>query len=266
MRERSRQSRHQEWLADQAYSEFFASPSIICAKWIDNQPHKCPCGCGEVWYGSANNANMLAYLFPIVLFRLLWRVKALCPLFRDFHAFLQSALLVVLRGFLGEWVRRYLPLWSSIFWEPIVHHVRSRNWSRVVGRCVLLLVSAVAFAFWASLWFTIFVLTWSLRVLAPPVVITLYIVSLALVVSLFVLASVLAAIYVVARGLAFVVAGVASVIYSYYPEIGVALIVLGLLIEYHFRYSGEKRHRYQLGRIIMTRQQSPATTKPTRVV
>ena len=265
LRERTRESRHEEWLADQAYSQTFVSPSIVWSKWIDNQPHKCNCGCDGVWYGPGSNANMLAYLFPVVLFRLLWQQRAFYPLCRDVHAFLQAALRFVLRGFLFAWARQYRPIWLSMFWEPIVHHVRSRNWFRVAARCVLLLVGAAAFSFWASLWFTVFVLVWSLRLLALPIVLALYFVSLVLLVSLFVLVSVLAAIYVVARGLAFVVAGVASVIYSYHPEIGVALIVLGLLIEYGFRYRSEKRHRYQLGRIIMALQGTSTPTNPLRV-
>ena len=119
-------------------------------------------------------------------------------------------------------------------------------------------ILAVCIAFWIVL----FGPAWFLRILAPPVVLMLHAVSLALIFSLFVLLSTLAAIYVVARGLAFVVAGAASVIYSYHSEIGVVLIVLGLLIEYAFRYRDEKRHKYQLGRII-AHQQSPATTEPT---
>ena len=263
MRERSRESRHQKWLADQAYSQFFASPTIIWAKWIDNQPHRCRCGCDGVWYGARNNANMLAYLFPVALFNLLWSERALFHPFKALHSFLQAILLVVLRSFLGEWARQYLPLWSSMFWEPILRHMRSRNWPRAVGRCVLLLVGAMAFAFWVSLWSTLFVLTWALRVLAVPVVLALYIVSLALVACLFTLVSILAAIYVVARGLAFVVAGVASVIYSYLPEVGVVLIVAGLLIEYAYRHSDEKRRRRELGRLIMARQETATATQPT---
>ena len=229
LRDRTRESRHQEWLADQAYCRVFSSPTVVWAKWIDNQPHKCRCGCDGIWYGPGSNANMLAYLFPVVLIKLLWQQRAFYPLCRDAHAFLQAALLVVLRVFLREWARVYHPLWLSMFWEPIVHQVQSSNWSRVVGRCVLLPAGAAAFALWASLWFTVFVLAWSLRALALPMVLALYIVSLVLVVSLFILTSVLAAVSVVARGLAFVVAGVASVIYSYHLEIGVCLIVLGLL-------------------------------------
>ena len=144
-----------------------------------------------------------------------------------------------------------------------MHHVRSRKPFRVVGRCVLLPAGAAAFVFWACLWFTAFMLAWSLRVLALPMVLGLYIVSVVLVVSLFILVSTLAAVLVIARGLAFVVAGAASVIYAYYPEIGVALIVLGLLIEYGFRYRDEKRHRYQLGHIIARQQSSP--TGPTHM-
>ena len=255
--ERTRESRHQEWLANQAYSRIFARRSIIWAQWIDNQPHKCRCGCDGVWYGPANGTNLLTYLFPIVLLRLLWQQRAFYPVFRHVHAFLQAAPLIVLRVLLSEWARQYRPIWSSMFWEPVIHQVRSRNWFRVVGRCVLLLVGAAAFALWASLWFTVFVLAWSFQALALPIVFALYIASLVLVVSSFTLASILAAIYVVARGLAFVVAGVASVIYSYHPEIGVALIVLGLLIEYGFRYRDAKRYRFQLGHII-ARQQSAA--------
>lgn len=262
LQERTRQSRHQEWLANQAYSRVFANRSIIWAEQIDNQPHKCRCGCDAVWYGPTSNANMLGYLFPIVLFRLLWQQRALYPLFRSLHAFLQAALLIVLNDSLPEWARQYRLLWLSMFWEPTVRHAQSHSWYRVVGRGVLLPAGAVAFVFWASLWTAAFVLTWSSRVLAFPMVLALYIVSLMLVVSLFVVASVMAAIYVVARGLAFVVAGVASVIYSYHLEIGVALIVLGLLIEYGFRYRDEKRHRFQLGHIIAL-QQSPSAA-PTR--
>ncbi len=262
--ERTRESRHREWLANQAYSCTFASRSIIWSEWIDNQPHKCRCGCDEVWYGPGNGTNLLEYLLPIVLFRFLWRVRAFYPLFRNVHALFQAVVLAVLRDFLREWFRLYRRLWFSIFWDPIVFHIRSHNWSRVVVRCVLLLVGAAAFTFWASLWFPMFVLGWSLRVLALPIVLALYIVSLVLVVSLFILASILAAILVVARGLAFVVAGVASVIYSYHAEIGVALIVLGLFIEYGFRYRDEKRHRFQLGHII-ARQQPSAMAEPSRM-
>ena len=115
IRERTRESRHREWLAEQAYSQAFFSPSIIWAKWIDNQSHKCKCGCDGVWHGPGNGANLLAYLFPIVLFRFLRDTKALYPAFRAVYAFWQAALLVVLRIFLREWVRVYRAWWLSIF-------------------------------------------------------------------------------------------------------------------------------------------------------
>lgn len=263
LRDRSRESRHQEWLAQQAYSQFFISPSIVWSRLIVNQPHKCRCGCGEVWYGPGGGTNLLAYLFPIVLLRLLWDERFFYLLFRSVYVFLMAISRLVLEDSLYRWARLYFPVWLSIFWEPIIHHIRSHDWSRVVGRCTLLPVGAAAFTFWASLWFTVFMLAWSLRVLVLPIVFVLYIVSLVLVVSLFILASIFAAIMVIARGLAFVVAGVTSVIYSYHPEIGVVLIVLGLFIEYGFRYHNEKRHRYQLGRII-ARQQPSAMAESSR--
>ena len=263
LRDRSRESRHKEWLAQQAYSQFFISPSIVWSRLIDNQSHKCRCGCGEVWYGPGGGTNMLAYLFPIVLLRLLWNERFLFLLFRSVYVFLMAISRLVLEDSLYRWARLYFPVWLSIFWEPIIHHIRSHDWSRVVGRCTLLPVGAIAFTFWASLWLAVFVLAWSLRVLVIPIVFVLYIASLVLVVSLFMLASIFAATVVIARGLAFVVAGVASVIYSYHSEIGIAFIVLGLLIEYGFRYSDEKRHRYQLGRII-ERQQSSTMAESNR--
>ena len=206
---------------------------------------------------------MLAYLFPVVLIKLLWQQRAFYPLCRDAHAFCKPLCWSCSAFFYANGLA-YITGCGSLCFGSLSFIKSSRaTGPGVVSRCVLLPVGAVAFAFWASLWFTVFVLAWSLRALALPMVLALYTVSLVLVVSLFILTSVLAAVSVVARGLAFVVAGVASVIYSYHPEIGVCLIVLGLLIEYGFRYRDEKRHRFQLGHII-ERQQSSTMAEVSR--
>ena len=263
LRDLSRESRHQEWLAHQAYSQLFTRPSIVWSKLIDNQSHKCRCGCGGVWYGPGGGTNMLAYLFPIVLLRFLKDTKALYPVFRPLCDFLQVAPLLAVSYVYRIWSHLYSPPWSAAYWKPITDHIKSRNWFwAVIGGCVLppvgIAISAVCITFWIAL----FGPAWFLRILAPSVVLMLHAISLTLILFLFVSLSTLVAIYVVARGLAFVVAGAASVIYSYHSEIGVVLIVLGLLIEYAFRHRDEKRHKYQLGRII-AHQQSPATTEPT---
>ena len=161
LRDRSRESRHQEWLAHQAYSQFFVSPSIVWSRLIDNQPHKCRCGCDGVWYGPGGGTNILAYLFPIVLLRLLWNERFFYLLFRSVYVFFMAISRLVLEDSLYRWARLYFPVWLSIFWEPIIHHIRSHDWSRVVGKCTLLPVGAAAFTFWASLWLTVFVLAWS---------------------------------------------------------------------------------------------------------
>lgn len=264
MRERTRESRHQEWVADRAYSQFFASPSIIWASWIDNQPHKCPCGCGEVWYGSNAGTNMLAYLFPIVLFRLLKNTKALFPLFGAIYALLWGIARVTMphKAYRG-WLSEYFRIWLDIFWRPATGGAEPRSRLRAfITRSPLILIGATLMPVALVVWAGVFVLIWILLISIFPATLTLHIASLVLLVLLFASLSVLAAIYVVARGLAFVVAGVASIIYSSHSEIGIALIALGILIEYAFKFHGEKRLRYQLGRII-AHQQLATTVEPT---
>ncbi len=265
MREQSRERRHQEWLAHQAYSQFFASPSIIWDRLIDSQPHECPCGCGGVWYGPDAGVNMLAYLFPIVLLRFLKNTKALFPVFSFIYAPLwRIARDVMPHSAYRKWLSSFFQIWLDTFWSPVVGGIESHSRLRTFATgCTLILIGVVllpvALAFWAGA----FMLAWILLMSAFPATCILHIVSLALVILLFALVSVVAAIYVIARGLAFVVAGAASVVSSFHSEIGVALIVIGLLIEYALRFHDEKRHRYQLGRII-AHQQSFATTESTR--
>ena len=53
------------------------------------------------------------------------------------------------------------------------------------------------------------------------------------------------------RGLVFVIGGIASVTYSYYPAIGIALIVVGVFVEYERNRRNERHREERLGNLIL---------------
>ena len=75
--------------------------------------------------------------------------------------------------------------------------------------------------------------------------------SLALLITLVLTCSVMATIAISMRGIVFVIGGVASVSYSYYPIGGIALIVIGVLVEYERIRRSERRQEEIIGQILL---------------
>ena len=78
----------------------------------------------------------------------------------------------------------------------------------------------------------------------------LYVTSLALVISIMLLVWVFAVVFIASHGIAFLVGGVASILYLSNPVIGIALIVAGVGLEYEMRRRRDQRHREEIGRML----------------
>ena len=56
------------------------------------------------------------------------------------------------------------------------------------------------------------------------------------------------------RGIVFVIGGAASVAYSYYPFVGIVLIVVGVLVEYERIRRSERRQEEIIGQILLSQK------------
>ena len=83
---------------------------------------------------------------------------------------------------------------------------------------------------------------------------TLHLGSLVLLATLVMIYSVVAAIAISMRGVVFIIGGVASIAYSYYPIIGIALIVAGVLAEYERIRRNERRQEEIIGQILLSQK------------
>ncbi len=82
----------------------------------------------------------------------------------------------------------------------------------------------------------------------------LHVVSLGLLIALMGVLLGMAVIAISMRGLVFVIGGIASVTFSYFPAIGIALIVAGVLVEYERNRRNERHREERLGHLILMLQ------------
>ena len=97
-------------------------------------------------------------------------------------------------------------------------------------------------------------LAWILSRITGIVIMALHVVSLVIVIALMVVLLGMAVVAISMRGLVFVLGGIASVIYSYYPIVGIALIVAGVLIEYERNRRNDRQKEEYLGHLLLRLQ------------
>ena len=227
---------HQKWLARKMYHETFSATPPTFLKWR-GVPNRCACGCGEVWFDAASPVNWWQYLSP----RLLFRIQFLFPVYRALFSLIWSCPPVI-------WT--YFRLLRATYKENIRFKVGSTNHS--AERAAIAIGRLILYGVIAPLVVLSWITTWVLSRIAGIVIMAAHVGSLVLVMALMMFLLGIAVIAISMRGLVFVLGGIASVTYSYYPAVGIALIVAGVLIEYERNRRNERQKEEQLGHLMLT--------------
>ena len=212
-----RNQKHRDWLARRAYNETFRTAPSTFPIWR-GIPKRCPCGCGEIWYDKLSPVNWWTYLSP----DLLWKTQFLYPVFGALFKVVWYARPVVLTALFG----------FSLF-------DRKTTGSLVFYGAGFPLSILLKISFWV------------LSVLGILAVALLWPVSLALMFSLIVALVGIAVIAISSRSLVFILGGAASVIFSFYPYMGIVLIVIGVLLEYESKRRSDQRIEENIGKLTL---------------
>ena len=226
---------HQKWLSRRMYHETFSTPGRLYFNWR-GVPNRCKCGCGEVWYDRVSPVNWWIYFNP----KLLIETRFLFLVFRPLYSLIWSLPPAI-------WI--CFQLLRTYYKARILARVGTTNGTSVaigiaIGR--LLLYGVIA-PLVVALWVT----TWTLSRIGSVIILVLHLVLLGLLIALMGTLLGTAVIAISMRGLVFVIGGVASVTYSYYPAIGIALIVVGVFVEYERNRRNERHREERLGNLIL---------------
>ncbi len=230
--------KHQQWLSRRAYHETFSTSSAPIFKWR-GLPNRCRCGCGGIWYDRVSPVNWWRY-FDLTL---LIRLRLLFPLFRPLYGLLWHLPQVI-------WT------WFQFMRAGYKDEVRSRVEPGESVRVVTVVTGLLVYAILAPLVIGVYVTAWLLTRIGGVAILSLHGLCLALASILLLGLLGFAIVAIAMRGLVFVVGGVASITYSYYPIVGIALIVAGMFLEYERYRRNELKREEQLGNIILLSQQS----------
>ena len=228
---------HEKWLSRRVYHETFSTSGSSFPNW-SGLPNRCKCGCGGVWYDRVSPVNWWTYFdltFPL-------RVQLLFPVFRAFYGVVWHLPAVI-------WI--WFQLCRASYEEQVTIRANpghSTSAAIVVARLFL-------YAVVAPLVITLYATIWILSRLGGVATMALHFTSLVLLTFTVLILFGIAVIAIFMRGLVLVIGGTASVVSSYYPAIGVALIVAGILVEYERNRRNERRHEERLGRLIMFLQE-----------
>ena len=227
-------NQHEKWLSRRMYHEAFSRPVTTILKWR-GVPNRCPCGCGELWYDRVSPVNWWQYFSP----QLLFRVGFLFPIFRAFYSLLWS---------LPPAVWALFQICRSTYKVEIINRigpdkVESAKLVTAIGRILL-------YGVIAPLVVSIWIGTWMLSRIGGILVLSMHLTALLMFAALMGILLATSVIAISMRGLVFVIGGVASVTYSYYPAIGIALIVAGVLLEYERNRRNDRNREERLGYLL----------------
>lgn len=229
---------HQKWLARRTYYETFGTPTTIFPNW-EGIPNRCKCGCEGIWYDRSGPVNWWKYLFnPMPLFK---TGSMLFPFFRALHSLVWQLPSVI-------W------MWFTMLRAAYPAQVIVRAQPSHSKRAAIVIANVIFYGVVAPLTITLFSVCWCLSRLGSAAIMTLHLGSLVLLATLVMIYSVVAAIAISMRGVVFIIGGVASIAYSYYPIIGIALIVAGVLAEYERIRRNERRQEEIIGQILLSQK------------
>lgn len=229
---------HQKWLARRTYHETFSTPTTIFPNW-EGIPNRCKCGCEGVWYDRSSPVNWWKYLFnPMPLFK---AISALITVFRTLHSLVWHIPSVM-------WI------WFTMLRAAYPAEVIVRAPPNHSKRAAMVMANVIFYGVVAPLAITLLSVCWCLSRLGSAAIMALHLGSLVLAISFVLTCSVVAAIAISMRSIVFIIGGVASIAYSYYPIVGVVLIVAGVLWEYERIRRNERRQEEIIGHILLSQK------------
>ena len=224
---------HRKWLARRAYHETFSAQRASIFNW-SGLPNRCKCGCGEIWYDRLSPVNWWRSFDPTLLIRL----RLLFPLFRPLYGLI--------------W---HLPPIMWVWFQMVRRGYKAEVSARVEPggseRAAIIFANLLLYGIVTPLVISIYATTWLLSRVGGGAILLIHGLSLALVMIALLTVAGLAVIAMSMRGIVFIIGGVASVVYSDYPIIGIALIVVGVLLEYERYRRNELKREEQLGNMIL---------------
>ena len=238
---------HEEWLSRGAFDECFGSrePPVVFKKWRGN-PDPCRCGCGEVRYSTSNPHNLWESLSP----NLLWETGFLFPIFRAIYGVLWE-----LSG----------PVWAAFQAVFSVRAVKDHVIADPLGNKLGRALTPSRFLFWSVFCVVLLLLAaaaWSLPRIGGVVIFPLYLVGMAVFMTIIGLIWGLTAVLMASYSIVFLIGGAASFAFGFNPAIGTLLIVAGVALEYESRRRRDRENREQIGRVLRIIEQKRDNALP----
>ena len=229
---------HEKWESRRAYYELLSIPPRV---WRNRptRPNRCKCGCDGVWNERIGPRNLWSYM-NVEGIR---STNFLFPLFRPIHAWLWALPDLVWSRFA---VQR-----ASLNLELVKKEAEGQGSFMVTAIATTLLWVVVGIPTMAR-----FAGLWTLSRLGGGILIALHLICLGLLAFLILVVVVVTAVMISIWSLAFIVGGTASILYSYYPWVGVALVAVGVVVEYESRRRSMKLQEEQIGKLVLLLQKS----------
>ena len=224
---------HEKWLSRRAYQETFSTPGTVFPRWR-GVPNRCNCGCTEVWYDRLSTTNWWATFNPVDYISMVWK---LIRVFLGLHGVLWHLPPVIWAwsqtrraGYKREVLNRIQPGASTSVAMATAHLF-------LYGIIVPLTVIV-----WATVWF----------VSRPGIIliIALFFPALVLIAAVLSIPIIISVVAISMIGLVVILGGVGSILYLDNPAIGIAVIVIGVGVQYELHRREGRRREEQLGYLI----------------
>lgn len=242
--------KHEKWLSRRVYHETFSTSVATFPLWR-GVPNRCNCGCGGMWYDKLSPINQWASFNPVVYISM---VPILARVFIALHKLL--------------W---HLPpmIWIWFMVARTTYMIEVRNRAQPGPSTTVAMATARMFLYGIKLPLTVVAWTAAWVISRPGVVlmIPLYLLALAAIMTVLAIPLLMSIIAISLSGLVFILGGVGSILYLDNPAIGIALIVIGVLVQYEQQRRESRRREEQLGYLIRTLRpetQNEPRTAPLR--
>ena len=225
---------HKKWQSHRLYHETFSTSGTAFPQW-PGTPKRCKCGCSEVWYDRLSPPNWWS-IFNLANFAsIVWK---LVGVFRALHSVLWH---------LPSVIRIWLQIVRADYEREVLIRLKPGHNTAVAIFTARVLFYGIITPLTVVGWATI-------KVLAGPgvfIIGALFLVALALILAVLSVVLIVSIIAISMSGLVFIIGGVGSILYLDNPAIGIAVIVVGVCVQYELNRREGQRKAEELGYLIL---------------
>ena len=225
---------HQKWVARRIYHETFSKPRQVFPNW-EGSPNRCKCGCGEEWTDRVSPINWWLYLNPGTYAPVLPHIH---EVFRALHHLLSL-------------LPRLSWHWFQMTRKQYKARIRANPNPEVNTTAAIVIAWALLYGVAVPMTAAVACLTWILTRPGSVSLMILEAASIALYMSIALTSSVLAALTMSMAGIVVIIAGMGSIVYFNSSLLGIALMIIGVLLQYELNRRQARQLEERLGKLVL---------------